>query len=278
MMKKFIFSLLSLSLVLGSCDKIERGDYLIARDTAIDTTAAIDTVLRHAILLEEFTGVKCNNCPAANVKAKELQSIYGYKRLILLGIHAGNLARTDDKHPKAFNTPEGTELFNFFNLFGVPVGFVNRIDYPNAGIIKSEGAWGATISQEILREPVASISINEENFNSGTSTLTVSGVVGTVGLFNIADVKICLFLAENGIISPQTMPDKTVDNDYVHNHVFRGSFTGTYGKSIDLSSGSNTFNESIVLPQDAVKENCEIIAFIYNGDTYEILQVASIEI
>jgi hypothetical protein len=277
-MKKIIFSLLSLSLVLGSCDKIERGDYLIERETVIDTTGAIDTVLRHVILLEEFTGVKCNNCPAANAKAKELQGIYGHKRLILLGIHAGNLAQTDANHPKAFNTPEGTELFNFFSLFGVPVGFVNRIDYPNSDIIKSEGDWGATISQEVLREPVASISISEESFNSGTSNLTVTGVVGTVGLFNVSNVKVCLYLAENGIISPQTMPDKSINNDYVHNHVFRGSFTGTYGKSIDLSSGSNTLNESLVLPQDAVKENCEVIAFIYDGDTYEILQVASIEI
>lgn len=277
-MKKIIFSLLSLSLILGSCDKIERGDYLIERNTVIDTTGAIDTVLRHVILLEEFTGVKCNNCPAANAKAKELQGIYGHNRLVLLGIHAGNLAQTDANHPKAFNTPEGTELFNFFNLFGVPVGFVNRIDYPNSDIIKSEGDWGATISQEVLREPVASISINEESFNSGTSNLIVSGEVGSVGLFNASDVKICLYLAENGIISPQTMPDKSINNDYVHNHVFRGSFTGTYGKSIDLSSGSNTFNENMVLPQDAVKENCEVIAFIYDGDTYEILQVKSIEL
>jgi hypothetical protein len=106
----------------------------------------------------------------------------------------------------------------------------------------------------------------------------VSGEVGSVGLFNASDVKICLYLAENGIISPQTMPDKSINNDYVHNHVFRGSFTGTYGKSIDLSSGSNTFNENMVLPQDAVKENCEVIAFIYDGDTYEILQVKSIEL
>jgi hypothetical protein len=86
MMKKIIFCLVSLSLALGSCDKIEEGNYVIDRGTnPIDTTTQ-DTVLRHVILLEEFTGVKCNNCPAANARAKELQSIYGEENLILLGI------------------------------------------------------------------------------------------------------------------------------------------------------------------------------------------------
>jgi hypothetical protein len=92
------------------------------------------------------------------------------------------------------------------------------------------------------------------------------------------DIKICLYLAENDIISPQTMPDKTIDPNYEHNHVFRGSFTGTYGKSIDLSIGSDSFSESVVLPGDAVKENCEVIAFIYDGDTYEILQATAIKL
>tara|TARA_R110002050_G_scaffold27038_7_gene70856 strand:- start:3819 stop:4652 length:834 start_codon:yes stop_codon:yes gene_type:complete len=277
-MKKIFLSLAVLALTLGACDKIEEGDYLIQREGGGGGPIEGGQDSLHVILLEEFTGVKCNNCPAANAKAKELQGIYGHDRLILLGIHAGNLAKTDDKHPKAFNTPEGTEMFNFFNLFGVPVGFINRIDYLNSDIIKNEGDWGSIISQEVLREPVASIGLKEESFNAANSTLTVSGSVSTLLTFSATNVKICLYLAENGIVSPQTMPDKSVNDNYEHNHVFRGSFTGTYGTTIDLSSGTNTFNESIVLPSDAVKENCEVIAFIYDGDSYEILQAASIEI
>lgn len=277
-MKKFIICLFSLSLLISSCDKIEKGNYLIDRgNNPIDTTSQ-DTVLKHVILLEEFTGVKCNNCPAANARAKELQSIYGEENLILLGIHAGNLATTGEKHPKAFNTPEGDELFSFFTLFGVPVGFINRVDYPSNGIIKNENSWGTTIASEITREPVARITLNEDSYNSANLTLSVSGSVTTQPNFSGTNVKICLYLAENDIISPQTLADKTVDPNYEHDHVFRGSFTGTYGKPIDLSSGSDTFSENVVLPADAVKENCEVIAFIYDGDTYEILQATALKI
>ncbi len=277
-MKKTLFFALSLLFALSACDEIPEGEYL--KNVEVGGYEGTG----HKVFLEEFTGVKCNNCPAANAKAKELQSIYGKENLILLGIHAGNLATTDAKHPKAFNTPEGTELFNFFQLFGVPVGFVNRIDHSTGGIIKGEGDWAGLVAQELERLPVAEITIQEDSYNSSTRELSVSGTVQVTGTINSSNVHLCLYLAENGIISPQTMGDKSVNENYKHDHVFRGSFNGTYGAPIDLSSGNATFSESITLVNNtangdiAVKENCEVIAFIYDKDTYEILQAQSIEI
>lgn len=277
-MKKTLFFAFSLILALTACDEIPEGEYL--KNVEVGGYQGTG----HKVLLEEFTGVKCFNCPAANAKAKELQSIYGKDNLILLGIHAGSFATTDAKHPKAFNTPEGTELFNFFQLFGVPVGFVNRMDYPGGGIIKGEFDWAGLVAQELERLPVAEITIQEDSYNSSTMELSVSGTVEVTGTISANEVNICLYLAENGIVSPQTMGDKSVNDNYKHEHVFRGSFSGTYGTPIDLSSGNATFSESIKLPNDtangdvAVKENCEVIAFIYDKDSYEILQAQSIEI
>lgn len=272
-MKKKILLLTSLALFTWTaCDEIPEGEYLLIDDS----TPAYEGT-GHKVLLEEFTGVKCNNCPAANAKAKNLQAIYGKENLILLGIHAGNLATTDAEHPKAFNTPEGTELFNFFQLFGVPVGFVNRLDYDQGGIIKPDGSWAAEVATELERLPVATIDLNEDSYNSGTGELTITGNVNASATLP-NNVYVCVYLSENGIVSPQTMGDKSVNVNYVHNHVFRGSFSGTYGKSLDLSSGSASFTESITLPSDAVKGNCEVIAFIYDRDNYEILQAQSLEI
>lgn len=263
------FRYLVFTLVFGAfmaCDTIPEDEYLLIDDS---TPAYQGT--GHRVLLEEFTGVKCNNCPAASQRAKNLQSIYGKENLILLAIHAGNLATTDGDHPKAFNTPEGTELFNFFQLFGVPVGFVNRLDHPDNRIIKPDGDWPGLVASELERQPVAEITIAEDSYNAGTMKLTVNGSITVSGSVP-SNTFLCVYLAENDIISAQTLGDKSVDPDYEHDHVFRGSFSGTYGTSIDLSSGSASFTESITLPSDAVKENCEVIAFVYDRDTYEILQ------
>lgn len=272
-MKKVFSAALLVIFGLGGCDTIEEDQYL----KQVEIGGYVGT--GHRVFLEEFTGVKCNNCPAANQRAKDLQAIYGKENLILLGIHAGNLATTDDKHPKAFNTPEGTELFQFFNLFGVPVGFVNRIDYENDRHIKGEAEWASIVASELERLPVMAIDLEEESYNSGSMELRVSGTVTTNGNFDSSrNTYLCIYLAENGIISPQTMGDKSVNENYEHNHVFRGSFTGTYGDVIDLSSGTGSFNETITLPSDAVKENCEVIAFVYDRDNYEILQSNYLEI
>jgi len=261
-------------LALGACEEIPEGEYLL-----IDTSEPSYEGTGHRVLLEEFTGVKCNNCPAATQQAKSLQSIYGKENLIVLGIHAGNLATTDADHPKAFNTPEGTELFNFFSLFGVPVGFVNRLDYDDNLIVKGKDDWATAIASELERQPVAEIDLLEDSYDAGSMELTISGNVVVDDSATLpANVKVCLYLAENDIVSPQTMGDKSVNENYEHDHVFRGSFSGTYGKTIDLSSGSGSFTESITLPADAVKANCEVIAFIYDSDNYEILQSNYLEL
>ena len=43
------------------------------------------------VLLEDYTGVKCVNCPAAGEFALQLQEQYHHK-VIVLGVHAGSLA------------------------------------------------------------------------------------------------------------------------------------------------------------------------------------------
>lgn len=273
-MKKFFLPLLALStLFLGSaCDKIDPDNYLKApRETGGGVDASADTTRK--VFLEEFTGVKCNNCPAANAAAKNLQNAFGKDRLFLIGIHAGNLAAPDDKHPADFRTTEGNELFSFFQLFGVPVGFVDRTEYP-ARIIKGQGQWASSIQAQLDRPSVAGLGLAEDSYNTGSRELTISGQALLIRPVEATDIKLVIYLAENGIIAPQTMGDKSINVNYEHNHVLRGSFTGTWGQSIDLSQGAVNFSESITLDAEVIKENCEVMAFIYDAENYEILQSA----
>lgn len=271
MKKIFYFSFFASFCFIG-CDTVDdplKGDGFV---TPIDTSTG--TV--HRVFLEEFTGVKCNNCPDATKEAKRLGELYG-DQVVLLAIHAGNLAQTDDKHPRAFRTPEGTAFFNDFNLFGVPVAFVNRVGYPN-DLISVQAEWAADVATELSRSAVAEVSINEDAYDTTTRLLSISGEVEVFSALPTSNTYLSIFLAENDIISPQTMPDKSVNDNYEHDHVFRGTFNSTYGTPIDLSSGKANFSESLTLIPEIVKENCEVIAFVYDRDTYEILQVNKIEI
>lgn len=271
-MKKLLYLSFLLNIALLSCDTVDdplKGDGFV---TPIDTSSG--TV--HRVLLEEFTGVKCNNCPDATKEAQRISELYG-DQVILLGIHAGNLAQTDDKHPRAFRTPEGTAFFNDFNLFGVPVAFVNRTGYPD-DIIRVQAEWAADVAAELGKPALAEITLNEDSYDTTNRVLSVSGEVEVFNALPTSNTYLSVFLAENDIISPQTMPDKSVNNAYEHEHVFRGTFNSAYGTPIDLSSGQANFNLSLTLIPEIVKDNCEVIAFVYDRDTYEIFQVNKIEI
>jgi hypothetical protein len=276
MIKYLLYSPLLLIMALASCDTVDdplKGDGFT---TPVDTSSSDSAV--HRVLLEEFTGVKCNNCPAANKEAKRLKNVYG-DRLILLGIHAGSFANTDPEHPRAFRTSEGTELFNDFGLFGVPIAAIDRRDFdPSAGTIgKGVGSWPTEVQKAMQTPALAQLTLNEEGFNNARK-LSVSGTVEILGNLPSNDLYLSLYLAENGIISPQTLADKSVDPDYEHNHVFRGAFNSTYGSPLDLSQDTIPFQYSMTLDSAIVKENCEVIAFIYNRDNYQVLESFSIKI
>lgn len=273
-MRQFSLLLVGIFAFAMGCNTIEEGNRLK------DTSVQIDGSQR--VLLEEFTGVKCNNCPEANAEAKRLKDIYGDK-LILLGIHAGNFAQTDKDHPKAFRTEAGTKFYNDFTVVGVPVAFLNRVDYDTVNNVafdmsKGKDSWATEVDTLVQREAKAAISVRQKSYDATTRRLTVEGDVEVLDELPSNNVFLSLFLAENDIISPQTMPDKSIQTDYEHDHVFRGTFTGPYGQPINLSSGSASYEKSLVLDEEIVKANCEVIAFIYNRDDFEIIQVAKVDL
>lgn len=80
------------------------------------------------VLMEEFTGVRCVNCPQAQAEIKNLQTegIFG-EDLIVVSYHAGFFSEPYSDSQKDFRTPAGTEILNFLETpIGYPSGVVNR--------------------------------------------------------------------------------------------------------------------------------------------------------
>lgn len=94
-------------MVLTSCNKVNP-----PYTTSGNGSGQNDTVRK--VLLEEFTGHQCPNCPNAHTTAKNLKDFYD-KQLIIVVVHATSF--TDNDNPPFvynFKTPAGNELFTFF--------------------------------------------------------------------------------------------------------------------------------------------------------------------
>ena len=255
-----------------ACD-IVKEPYIVSVDT-IPTGGGDTTTNIRKVLLEDYTGHKCPNCPEAAVEAHHLKIVYG-DSLILLTVHAGFFSTPSPTGDFTydFRTPEGNELNNFFGFFSYPSGMVNRKEYEGL-VVLGQDKWDGAI-QDIIRTPQQARITFTNTFNYDTRKLDVK--VESEFLENLDGVyNICVFIAESDIIKPQ-MSDTGVISDYKHNHVLRTSMNGSWGDlvGIDGAAVMGEVNENIysmIFDPEWIPDHCVVIAFIYNTDTKEVVQ------
>lgn len=264
-----------------SCDKVEEP---FTRKITVDTTQQ-QHVKR--VLLEDYTGHMCPNCPDAAVVAQNLKNYRGDK-LVVIAIHAGWFAKSLPGFTADYTTPAGNEWDTFFGISnaGNPNGMVNRKYYTTAEHILSPSAWSESI-EVALAEPAA-IDLNITNtYQSSDRNLVTDIKVDFVQELD-RNLNLIVVLTESGIVSPQKNINPEIGatpviEDYIHNHMLRASITpGSWGTQIAAVGTENdeslTKSFAYTLPSTFVSDNCTVVAFVYDTETKEVLQVAEKEL
>jgi len=229
------------------------------------------------VLLEEFTGHQCPNCPEGAQEAADLKAFFG-DQLIIMSIHAGFFARTTAPHFLAdYRTTAGNEINSYFGISYNPVGMVNRTEFSGSHIL-SPSAWGGAISQVLEQEPQAGIEITL-NYQSHNRQLNLS--IKTTALENIqGPIYLAAFLLEDNIMSPQQTnnPDypNGIQENYYHKHVLRTDINGAWGEALSETGAeaNQVFikSYSITLDQAWKETFCSVVAFVYSGTNLEVIQ------
>lgn len=247
-----------------------------------DVTFTKNPKPHRVVLLEDFTGHKCPNCPQGAEMAKTLQDQFK-DSLVVVAIHASkNFSTVDSKYPEDFTTSAGDEYMTFFKINQWPIGMVNRDGYPSKPG-KSVYSWGAEVSKQLKNPMEADIQIKSD-YNASDSSTCIS-VQTTFQSASVADGEyyLVVYLIQDHIIAPQTNGTVKVD-DYEHNHVLRDNITSTWGELI--SSGPVKLVPIVKKYKYKVKstykniacnlQNCQLVAYIYdkNKDSYRVVQAA----
>ncbi len=266
-----------LSIMLFACDKIEdpiikAGDYRSDLYGDPPSFSNVQTPIQN-VLLEDFTGQDCGNCPIGHSIAKGLYES-NPDRISLVAVHAGTLAAPFlPKYPDDWRTPEGQYyLLTQVGADEMPKARMNR--NPDSHIAYSPGVWVARTNAALAETPPVHLQI-AANYNSENKHLNVhvnhqwfQGLTG--------EYRLVILLNESHIIAPQLWygNDPTYVPDYEHNHMMRTSVSGATGRVItnNPTLGSNATNSyTIDWNSNWLPENCEIVAFITEGENGRVL-------
>ncbi len=276
----FLISIIILNSFI-SCDKIE--------EPFIKNDAVVWNGRKNLII--DFTGHTCGNCPSAHKTVDQLIEKYG-EAIVPVAIHATYFAmpETNDTS-KPFHYDFRTDIGDFYGgrdegigYFGelaLPIGLVNSL---NSGKLKIPWSWANEIANLISVFPEYNIEITS---NYSETDLNINANIQVItNIKNSKKIGLIVFLTEDDIIQWQTdysaSPNKL--KNYEHNHVLRAGFNGNFGDIIKNNSNESNIGDkisksySLKIKEDWKINNCNIVAFVYDENTKEILQVEMLKV
>lgn len=279
-------------LALSGCDKIEDESVLLDPPNADDTLCVPDAFPQNTntarnVLLEEFTGHECPNCPGAAYQANQLKASLATsgKELILVSLHAGSLAvphaAGSGSFETDFRTEDGNTYNTYFNPSYVPIALINRVAY-NASVLVDVADWSAAVNAEFAKPLEVNLQMQvQQDTATGQLCLHVESefLVSKTGTYNLV-----IYTVEDSIIDWQyngpagdpTYPLSTNISNYLHRHVLRDAVTPAWGTLV--ASGALNAGDKFITTRSYTlsplwnKDHIIFVAYIYDDATKEILQ------
>lgn len=257
--------------VFGACDTIGEGE------RKQEYTGSISS--ERKVLLEDYTGVRCPNCPDAAAEIERLQEFYG-DALVVVGVYPHrptnlvtpwNAARDQD-----LRTDVAETWRREFSIEQLPTGMVNRLE----GIAYTE--WGGAIAE------IISDGINYVDLSVSASLPTDTSVSVNVSGSFVEDyeadgaIHVITMILEDSIVVPQSISASSINPGYVHNHVLRTVLGSAWGDQVasEAPTRGTTFSANYTGTLDPVwrRNKLSVVVAVVNNSSREVIQVAQVHL
>jgi thiol-disulfide isomerase/thioredoxin len=274
-MKKIFFAVFGLilsamMLISSSCDKVDPPYMTVPDEVKGDTV--------RKMLLEDFTGHHCVNCPAAHKIIEDLHKVYG-ERMVVMVIHTGFFAKPSvAPFDYDFRTQAGDDIGTQFGAISstLPKGMANRKDN-GSGYLINPTAYGTAVSlilDSMPEKPDIYIELSP-SYNTTDSSISVDVKMTALTDMPSGKYNLSVMVTESNIIKAQKNNDPTIGPpeilDYHHNDVLRAGINGSWGDEIINGKITNgqVFNKSYAnfkIGSDWNPDELKIVAFVYYAD------------
>jgi Outer membrane protein Omp28 len=281
-MKYTFFIPLSALVLFSACTK-EIGPAIDFDLTVVKDSVYLDTIDKAQlknVLIEEFTGVKCPNCPDGHDIVATIQNT-NPSRVIAVGYYPFGQAQTEplkDLTDEDFRLADATDLSTF--LGGIPFLPVAAIDRKKFGgaILNQRTMWSNFVQTQLADSLAPLNMLLSVVYNDATRELKIKTSVRYINSIS-SKHNISVLIYENNLVDAQEYPSY-IDSNYMFKHVLRDVITPVGGSSVLDSMATKpaglVFEKTIwyTLPAKWNPSNCKIVAFVHDAAaTKEVYQV-----
>lgn len=282
---RFLPFVVSVSLFFLSCKEVPPYINFKKEAKSQDTSYIIANVpspQHKAVLIEDITGVRCNNCPKAAIRAKDIVAAKTKDSVVVIGLYTTHLSNFTNPYDGFVDLTSNFsyQIVDFLTPpTGLPSGYVDRaIISPQTVRYNSYTTWASLVNLRLKEQTPVNIELTKtlvgKNLNFKMS-LVYSSAVSTTH-------KYALYITENKIISKQTMPDGAGEkDDYEHNHVLRYAFGLATGNPLNQPLVAGRVFEKVYdyeFPTNMVPENCHLVCVVTDAASNEVINVREIEL
>ncbi len=290
------------SFLIMGCTETPPNIVFTPSNAVLDTTyitSFIPPAETKNILIEDFTGVSCANCPRAHETIIFLKS-NNLGRIFSIANHPLNatlktLTEPINKPPHVskqdFRTQEANLLYGYLGSNDhIPVGSINRKLYDGeAKMLLNDNLWSNYVTKE-LTQSTSVVNIDTLSIVYNASIKSVIIDLKLVYTQTIPDSQyITVDIVENKIIDLQEKFDNgdvLFIDDYQHDNVLRKVITGVYGDLLKakLDAGRVFRKRYIYKPtSEELKnwntDNLTVIAFVHgNATKKDVIQVKAVSV
>lgn len=190
-------------------------------------------VTKRNVLIEDFTGRKCVNCPKGHIVAKEIVDAYP-GRVFPINLHGGYYSSKD--YPN-LNTQVCDTIGTAFSPNFFPSALINR----HSSTPSSTDSWRSEVDAQIQQTAECNVA-GQVAINPVTRIATVTVEVYYTSNSSSNTNYLNVIMIQDSIIGSQTgaasNPEQMVGEDYCHMHVLRDNVTPIWGDAINAAAGT----------------------------------------
>ncbi len=275
----FVFCFLHSCKEVGPDINLGNNQNVVSDTTYIESPVA--TAEAKNVLVEEFTGVRCPNCPQGHVIIANIKAANA-GRVISVSLHPINsLGRPyTDLSTQDFQNTKAQSLFDYLGQIGLePAAAVDRVVSTAPSVLFEKGEWNSNVITQLAKATPVNI-VLDKTYDSTNHELTVIAELHYTQTVT-EENKLTILLSESNIITAQ-LNGSVVDTFYSHKDVMRDFISDTQGDAITQTREAGRVIRKVykkVLDAAWKPENTMVVAYVHQyQNSKEVYQIKEVDV